>query len=194
MISRTDLTFEKNASIELPLIRKKFIYKIPIKSNAIFEFNHHYYHDQADAMSKFIKKTLKHDYGVKIKDTLDGTFREILKNAFDSYAQAGLIPGNEFILEIVIKEKNQKIIVNIMDNGGGFDNQPKNKYFKRDDIKPKNKVGPFFGGERVGLFYSEGKVLANRASLFFKNRKQGGATVSIQLDRQPSSSYGFSSR
>lgn len=164
-----------------PFFRKVMIVNIPIKSDSLSDFKASYYSEHTANIINFIKETLYGNFKIKINEKFDFDFSEIIQNSYDSYAEAGLVPGNEFILKIVIKEKDQKIIVNFMDNGSGFDNNLKQIYFKRTDFKYKNKNHDLFGGIGLGLAYLEIDVTKNNASLFFKNRKQGGATVSIQF-------------
>jgi len=167
-----------------PLIREKFLLEIPIVSDSISDFISHFLWSEVTKAIIFIETTLSRHFNIKAEMDFSFIESEIIKNAFDSYAQAetGLIPGKTFKLEIVIKEKNQKIMINTKDNGRGFDNQPKGLYFKREDVKFKTKAENLLGGVQLGLKLSERNLLRNKASLFFKNRKNGGATVSIQLN------------
>lgn len=175
----------KSEKLELkPLFRKELIINIPIKSDSIREFKANYYSGHTANILNFVKETLFNNFKIKMNKNFDLSFIDILQNAYDSYAQAGLVAGNEFIFKVVIKEKDQKVILKFMDNGGGFDNHPKRSYFKRTDVKFKNKSLDMFGGIRLGLEFLEIDVLKSNASLFFKNRKHGGATVSIQFNEK----------
>lgn len=114
-------------------------------------------------------------------------FKELVKNAYDAYAISGLSIGESLNIKVIIEKNNHQVCIKIKDNGGGFIDHQKGACFTRSEIRFQNKgydLG-FTGGQRVGLKVFENNIKAYHGSVYYKNRKNKGATVTLFFKSAP---------
>ena len=111
-------------------------------------------------------------------------FYELVKNAYDAYAERGLQTGQNLELKVVIKAQNQTLQIKIKDNGTGFKDLEKGRFFKLKDIsyQQKNKL-QFLGGGQLGLKFFSKNVEKNKGVILFKNREKEGAAIYLTFNK-----------
>ncbi len=106
---------------------------------------------------------------------------EIVKNAYDAYVSNGL-KLNEFLkLKVVIKKENNMITIKLKDNGTGFEGYSKGEPIDLAKINYQMKTNKVFGGKKIGIGMFSEKVRDLNGSLTLKNRKEQGASISVEF-------------
>ncbi|MCW5590148.1 MAG: ATP-binding protein [Legionellales bacterium] len=143
----------------------------------------------SDQFYNFITNNLP-KFGISQVPFSDDYFRELIKNAYDSYALRGLNYGEFLQIKVVIskKDNSDEIVIKVKDNGKGFSTQSQQRYFNRDQILKDKKPRDALGGGGFGLNNFLWEVRKKGGIVQFKNRKDKGAAVYIKLTQASLSS------
>lgn len=168
--------------------RSEISFIIPVTTIKVSEFcrqpEPHCRHYISNQIHSFISSKLENF------DQIDYYYlTEIIANAFDAYAMRGLKLGEEFIIKVVVQEKNDKIIIKIKNNGEEFKNIQKSKLFHLSEIGYSNKseVPGMLGGHKRGMIAVENAVDIAGGKLLFKNRKHRGVSLYMEFDNNQNS-------
>lgn len=162
---------------------------IPVKSNNRKDFfgktaDHGHYLDTSNQCVSFIAAQLNH-LNIPFYKEINGTVYESVKNAYDAYAKAGLNNGGLFKIEVVVKKKDDTLIIKIKDNGAGFPKRDKRVIFDAEEVLPegKPKLG-YLGGMGIGIKLSKTTLSDKGITLRFKNRKSAGAAAYLFFSKK----------
>jgi K+-sensing histidine kinase KdpD len=138
-----------------------------------------------ETITSQVRETIKNaliDWDLSLNNSTERFLSELVSNAYDSFNTLDGNPEENLVLKIVIKEKTGNLWIKIMDNGAGFQNQAKGNYFSRKDVVPEIKdPAKHIGGSKIGLDSLERSLKEMNGILFFKNRKEQGASVYLQI-------------
>lgn len=138
---------------------------------------------------------LAKDWGsafIHLKYNLD----EIINNSIDAWIAKSLTKSfnelDEFQIYIVVSTDNMTLNVDVKDNGCGINWLPghakTNPYYlltQRIETKSeKNQENSqFLGGQNIGLFRLMKTIKEENGQLYMKNRKKGGASITLNYTR-----------
>jgi nitrogen fixation/metabolism regulation signal transduction histidine kinase len=104
---------------------------------------------------------------------------EIVKNAYDAYANNGLKLNECLCLKVIVKKEDNVIKIKFKDNGPGFNGYAKGETISLAKINYQTKTNDFFGGKRIGIDMFSKNARALNGHVTLKNRKETGASVSV---------------
>lgn len=112
----------------------------------------------------------------------DSELSELINNSYDSFyakLKNNMNSNENLIIKIVVIKDEKNITFKVADNGSGFINQPKSQFFKYNDIRVYSKQLPAIGGCGAALYGANLSITSLGGTLFFKNRKDAGASIYI---------------
>lgn len=138
------------------------------------------YRNVAGKLFNWMKNKLN-EQQIKINEHLQICFDEVIRNAYDAFIEKA--EHEDLILKMIIKQINDNsLLVKLSDNGKGFINHEKSVEFMRNSIENPHKDKTFYlGGDFIGLNLLENILSKNHATLYFKNRKNEGASVYMKF-------------
>lgn len=182
------------------MFKASTLIKIPVSSNDDYNFVHRAttdpYHQLTitEKVNNFLENDLK-NLGCDIPKDFKLELSEVIYNCYDAYAKRELVVGNELTIRVDIQEEENKVVVNIQDNGSGFTTSNSGGRFTLEDIKADKKGRmSSSGGERTGLVDFRKLLESKHIGLFFSNSQapDTGAVVTMEFPKQhraPSPGY-----